>query len=114
VLVQTSLPCGWLDAVLIHKQASLKEMSPERPFYLLDDGERPIRPLFYAMLNKCLALPLLESWAEYLWESGRKEKLVTLLDDGQGQGGAAWQALSGLEVWQELVRAGLQEGKISF
>jgi hypothetical protein len=61
VRVQASLPCGWTSTALIHKQASLKEMNPEQPFYLLDDGTRPIPPLFYAMLNKSLALPLLES-----------------------------------------------------
>jgi hypothetical protein len=32
---------GWADNILIHKQASLKAMNPERPFYLLDDGARP-------------------------------------------------------------------------
>lgn len=55
-------------------------MNPEQPFYLLDVGmqpglsgptelgksTRPIPPLFYPMLNKYLALPLLASWCEYL------------------------------------------------
>ena len=56
-LVQTALPCGWLDAVLIHKQASLQAMNPEEPVYLLDGGEGRIPPLFYPMLNRCLAFP---------------------------------------------------------
>ena len=59
VKIQATLPCGWTNHILIHKQASLKEMNPEQPFYLLDDGTQPIPPLFYPMLNKCLALPLL-------------------------------------------------------
>jgi hypothetical protein len=61
VKIQATLPCGWADHILIHKQASLRELNPEQPFYLLDDGTRPIPPLFYAMLNKSSALPLLES-----------------------------------------------------
>ncbi|MBE2221840.1 MAG: hypothetical protein IAF02_09880, partial [Anaerolineae bacterium] len=73
VKIQATLPCGWANHILIHKQASLKEMNPEQPFYLLDDGTRPalsqskwpIPPLFYPMLNKCLALPLLPEWAGY-------------------------------------------------
>jgi hypothetical protein len=72
VKIQVTLPCGWANHILIHKQASLKEMNPEQPFYLLDDGTRPalseskwpIPPLFYPMLNKCLALPLLPEWGD--------------------------------------------------
>ena len=89
----------------IHKYASLKEMNPGQPFYLVDDGTQPalsgptmlglskgpIPSLFYAMLNKCLALPLLESWAAYLGENGRERKLITLLDSGEGQGYTACQ-----------------------
>jgi hypothetical protein len=82
VKLQTTLPCGWADHILIHKQASLKEMNPERPFYLLDDGTQLIPPLFYPMLNKCLALPLLADWAGYLWANGRLRNLITLLDEG--------------------------------
>jgi len=114
VKVQTALPCGWQHAALIHKQASLQAMNPERPFYLLDDGRQPIPPLFYAMLNKCLALPLLPEWAGYLWANGRAEKLITLLDDGEGQGYAAWRVLPAPENWQAVVQAGLAAGEIDF
>jgi hypothetical protein len=114
VRVQTSLPCGWTSTALIHKQASLKEMNPEQPFYLLDDGARPIPPLFYALLNKSLALPLLEGWAEYLWIAGRDKRLVQLLDKGQGQGYAAWRVVPAAEEWQDLIREGLRSGPLEF
>lgn len=114
VKLQTTLPCGWVNQVLIHKQASLKEMNPELPFYLLDDGRSRIPPLFYPMLNKCLALPLLPEWAGYLWERGRERKLIHLLDKGEGQGYAAWRSLPAPEAWQQIVQAGLAEGKIGF
>lgn len=77
VKIQATLPCGWADHILIHKQAGLREMNPEQPFYLLDDGLRPIPPLFYPMLNKCLALPLLLDSSGYLWENGRERHLMT-------------------------------------
>ncbi|MCI0647256.1 MAG: hypothetical protein L0346_20495, partial [Chloroflexi bacterium] len=99
LMVQSKLPCGWSDYILIHKQASLKEVNPEQPFYLLDDGHQPIPQLFYPMLNKCLALPLLAIWTDYLWESGRERKLITLLSEGAGQGYATWRVLSVLEQW---------------
>ena len=114
VKIQATLPCGWANHILIHKQASLKEMNPEQPFYLLDDGTQPIPPLFYPMLNKCLALPLLPEWAGYLWENGRAQELITLLDEGEGQGYAAWRTLPTSKEWQSVVECGLQSQKISF
>lgn len=114
VKLQATLPCGWSDHILIHKQAGLKEMNPEQPFYLLDDGSQTIPSLFYPMLNKCLALPLLESWAGYLWESGRQRKLITLLDEGEGQGYAAWRVLPAPEEWTQVVQTGLQENQVAF
>jgi hypothetical protein len=114
VRVQASLPCGWTSTALIHKQASLKEMNPEEPFYLLDDGTRPIPPLFYAMLNKSLALPLLEEWVDYLWVAGRGERLVQLLDEGHGQGYVAWRVLPARAGWEQLTRDGLSTGQITF
>jgi hypothetical protein len=114
VKIQTTLPCGWADQILIHTQASLREMDPEEPFYLLDNGERPIPSLFYPMLNKCLALPLLESWSAYLWENGRERDLISLLDDGAGQGCAAWRVLPAPDGWQEIVQNGLHIRQIRF
>jgi hypothetical protein len=114
VKVQTALPCGWVDQILIHKQASLQEMSPQEPFYLLDDGQQAIPPLFYPMLNKCLAVPLLEEWAGYLWEEGRARDLISLLDDGQGQGYAAWRVAPAPEAWQTVVQEGIAVGTIRF
>jgi hypothetical protein len=89
-------------------------MNPEQPFYLLDDATQPIPPLFYPMLNKALALPLLPQWAGYLWENGRKRSLVALLDEGEGQGYAAWRVLPAPQEWQEIVEDGLRAEMVSF
>jgi hypothetical protein len=113
-LVQTALPCGWIDAVLIHKQACLQAMQPEEPFYLLDTGDGRIPPLFYPMLNKCLAIPLLEAWAGYLWARGRDERLIEVLNDGEGQGYAIWRVVPAVEEWQQVVRMGLAMQEITF
>lgn len=113
-LVQAALPCGWSDYVLIHKQASLQAMNPQEPFYLLDESKQQIPALFYAMLNKCLAIPLLEDWSDYLWERGREEKLIALLNEGVGQGYAAWRVLPAPEAWQQVVQMGLAARRIDF
>jgi hypothetical protein len=114
VKMQTSLPCGWADHVLLHKQASLKAMNPEAPFYLLDDGSQAIPRLFYAMLNKALAIPIMSEWAMYLWQNGREAKLVNLLDGGKGQGYAAWRVKSAPDGWQKIIQVGLEEKQIEF
>lgn len=114
VKIQATLPCGWANHILIHKQASLKEMNPEQPFYLLDDGMLPIPPLFYSMLNKALALPLLPEWAGYLWKNGRERNLITLLDEGEGQGYATWRALPTSKEWQKILETGLNRSQIQF
>lgn len=114
VMVRASLPCGWVNHILIHKQASIREMNPEEPFFLLDDGQQSIPPLFYPMLNNCLAVPVLANWTRCLWENGRQHNLITLLNDGEGQGYAAWRVLPAPQDWQELVQDGLSAGQISF
>jgi hypothetical protein len=114
VKIQATLPCGWANHILIHKQASLKEMNPEQPFYLLDDGTQPIPPLFYPMLNKCLALPLLPEWAGYLWENGRLRDLIKLLDEGEGQGFAVWRVLPSPDEWKTVMENGLSSRVLNF
>ena len=114
VMVRSSLPCGWVDHILIHKQASIREMDPQEPFFLLDDGQQSIPPLFYPMLNNCLAVPVLADWTEYLWVTGREHNLITLLNDGEGQGYAAWRVLPAPDAWQELVQGGLSGRQIVF
>jgi hypothetical protein len=80
----------------------------------LDDGRVPIPPLFYPTLNRCLAVPLLPAWSDYLWERGRQEKLITLLNSGEGQGYAAWRVLPAPAEWEKVVARGLKAGQLSF
>jgi hypothetical protein len=66
------------------------------------------------MLNKALALPLLPEWANYLWENGRLQKLITLLNHGEGQGYITWRVLPTTEAWQDVVQIGLQTAVLGF
>jgi hypothetical protein len=85
-------------------------MNLEEPFYFLDDGRQPIPSLSYPMLNKCLAIHVPEAWVDYLWargrEAGQGAKLIALLNDGAGQGYAAWRVLPAPEAWQQWCRKG--------
>lgn len=41
-------------------------MNPKEPVNPLGEGKQQIPALFYAMRNKCLAIPLLDAWSDYL------------------------------------------------
>jgi len=49
-----------------------------------------------------------------LWENGRAQELITLLDEGEGQGYAAWRVLPIAEEWQGIVTGGLQKKALCF
>jgi len=49
-----------------------------------------------------------------LWENGRLHNLITLLDEGEGQGYAAWRVLPAPGAWQEEVAHGLETMSIRF
>ncbi|HRQ42120.1 MAG TPA: hypothetical protein PLD25_29730 [Chloroflexota bacterium] len=66
------------------------------------------------MCNNCQALPLLLEWVGYLWANGRERNLITLLDEGEGQGYAAWWVLPAPREWQAVVEDGLQVEHITF
>ena len=53
--------------------------------------------------------------ANYIrWENGRSQNLITLMNDGKGQGFAAWRGLPDPEKWQALVQEGLRSQQICF
>jgi hypothetical protein len=57
-----------IETVVLDRDVYLpsnQALHPEQPFYLLDDGARPVPPLFYPMLNKALAWRMLLAAAEW-------------------------------------------------
>lgn len=60
------------------------------------------------------ALPLLSERVGYLWKKGRESALITLLDESEGHGYAAWCVLPPVGGWLEIVQAGLQERVLGF
>ena len=95
-------------------QTSLKEMNPDLPIYLFDEGTQPLPSLFYPLLNRCLAVSLLPEWSEYLWVCGRERELITLLDKGEGQGYAAWKVKPDSESWEQMVSEELHQRRLTF
>ncbi|KAA3656701.1 MAG: hypothetical protein DWQ04_30300, partial [Chloroflexi bacterium] len=70
------LPCSWLEMWLIHKQASHIEMTPDEPFYLLDDGTAVPPPNFFLRLDRAIQVPLQPDWTTHLWLGGRQSDLI--------------------------------------
>ncbi|HRQ42516.1 MAG TPA: hypothetical protein PLD25_31765 [Chloroflexota bacterium] len=49
-----------------------------------------------------------------MWANGRLRNRIILLDDGEGQGYAAWWVLPAEEEWTQVVQAGLNSCQIAF
>jgi len=49
-----------------------------------------------------------------LWANGRERSLITLLDEGEGQGYATWRVLPAPEEWQMLIEMGLRNATLQF
>lgn len=115
---------------LLHPQASLRQMQPgQDALYLLSESPEqiPLR-LFYAMLNKALALPLAPEWSEYLWRVGTRVRFARRNDDEEEdeaqvrkaraivplktQGCGGWRVLTAHDYWMNVVEHGLLEGQI--
>ena len=47
-------------------------------------------------------------------ENGRLRKLISLLDEGEGQGYTAWRVLSAPDAWQTVVENGLYDRVLNF
>lgn len=118
VAMEIKLPSGYMESWLIHKQASFTEMSPEKGlFYVTSfsaDSDGPPKAMFFAMLDKLLAIPMLADWTDYLWKQGEIKSLIAMINPKHCRGSHAWKVLLDYEVWDTVVQGGLQDGHISF
>ncbi|MCB0581865.1 MAG: hypothetical protein KDD10_21475 [Phaeodactylibacter sp.] len=115
ITLRQTLPCGWLELWLIHKQASAQLLNPERPFYFLHDAtNQPVAHTFFILLNKALQTPMLPDWTEYLWTTGRSEHLIRIVTNYNSRGRAAWRIIPDTGAWNTIITHGLQNGRISF
>lgn len=114
VTLKQSLPCGWQELWLIHKQASAAEMTPGEPFYVLDDATAVPPSTFFPMLDRAIQLPLQAAWARDLWLLGRQARLITPATDSDSVGRGAWTVHPALDAWSEILSDGLHNGRLAF
>lgn len=98
---------GMNHMVLVHSQAVVSSIIPDKLFYVL--GDDPEHERFYAMLNRAVALPILPEWADYLWDWGWDRKLIRSLTT-QGIDGCAVNVT--LDKWEECITEGISKGRI--
>lgn len=75
--IQTKLPCGQLDLVMLHPSTTVTCTGPSLVFVVDADHQGP-PPGWFARLNSALKLPLKEEWASLLWEKGQEAVTATL------------------------------------
>ena len=110
IKLEGKLPCGYVEHWLIHKQASLTEMKPDKGvFYLLDydEPEDKLMPVFYDMLDKALPIPILPEWASTLFGMARDDKVICHIGDGCF-GATAWKVKIDVQYWEEAVKRGIE------
>lgn len=101
---------GLENMALLHHQASVSQLEPNQPFYLLNDSDDPPYARFFAMLNHAVVAPMLPQWAEWLWREGHRKELITHLEATRGT--FAWRVHASDEVWLDLIQAGIRGGEL--
>ncbi len=113
-VVKATLPIGWADWIILHKQAGMATAQPEQPVYVLVDEKDGVVPRrFFPLLNCTLGTPLQPHWATYLWRMGVTADLIQPAAE-HAVGWQAWRvAVSADAAWDEILSAGLRSGHIS-
>lgn len=101
---------GLENMALLHHQASVTQLEPNQPFYLVNDSDDPPYPRFFAMLNQAVVAPMLPKWAEWLWCEGHRQELITHLEATRGT--HAWRVQASDEVWLEVIQTGICDGEL--
>ena len=111
-LVKAQLPMGLLDYFLIHKQASAQTMQGGKAFYVLDDRQQTVPPLFMPLLDRAIDTPTQAHWAAYLWRNGIAVGLVVPANES-GIGLIAWSVEAEQDAWRDLISEGVRLGAIA-
>lgn len=102
---------GLENMALLHHQASVNQLEPNQPFYLLNASDEPPYARFFTMLNRTVVAPMLSNWAEWLWLEGFMNELITRLVATRGT--FAWRVQASDELWLELIQQGIRHGHLT-
>lgn len=109
------LPCGWMQMVIIHKNASFAHKTTDEPRYLLSTTNEPGKPPegFCEMLRLATPIPILKEWEEKLWLEGRTRGAVTAVNEVQNINVLPWKINGTVRVWQPIIEGLFEQGEIT-
>ena len=88
-----------------------------QPFYLATMGQKEheddMHARFVALLNQSLEIPIMPTWANWLWQAGIAAELISPLKNG-GCVIDAWRVTPNADAWAEAVQTGVKTGGIQF
>jgi hypothetical protein len=106
--LRTRLPkSDWLHLVLLHSQATMRNL-PDQAFFILNATPDPPLEAFWAQWNNALPFPALPSWKTVLWEQGIAQDAIYTCD---AEGTYCWKVLPLTDVWSEILQNSVKGGR---
>lgn len=127
-LFKAPLPCGWENWIMLNKMASIKTITPNHYFYLIDptrqsrstyrddfQKQRELMPAnFFPMLDASLSVPLLPKWASVLWKKGLDKNLVRSVNYNDCFNMGGWFVMGQSKAWSPVINELMNSGQITF
>ena len=100
--LRTRLPkSGWLHMVVLHTQATMRNL-PDQTFFVLSASDEPPLDAFWAQWNNALPFPTLPAWKPILWEQGIAQDLIYPCT---AEGAFCWKVLPAHDIWSEILQS---------
>lgn len=106
--LRTRLPkSDWLHLVLLHSQATMRNL-PDQAFFILNATPDPPLEAFWAQWNNALPFPALPSWKTFLWEQGIAQGVICTCN---AEGTHCWEVWPLTDEWSEILQKSVKEVK---
>lgn len=105
--IQTPLSKAALHTIIIHSGATRQRGAFLDEFYQIGpDAEKR----FWATLTKSCPVPMRDAWQADVWALGLEHEVI---DEVDGFGLPLYRIASSGDVWEPIIKAALQSGRIS-
>lgn len=117
-ILETELPCGWVNWTIISHQAIPQKLNPELPVYVWKEPDEypdtDIPPaMFYPVFSAATPFPTLEEWTTYLWQQGMAERIIQKIGYSNSTSLNGWRIVPKIESWDDIIRNGFQSHEIN-
>lgn len=91
---------GWLHLVLLHTQATMRNL-PNADCYILSSSPEPPLEAFWIQWNNALPLPALQEWTFHLWEQGLRQRLIIPCP---AEATCCWVVKADSDAWGKIIQ----------